>query len=156
LRPGSRIGFVTAHQILKQHPVSRNRNGANQRPANLVATSASMPAAAAGIVSSALSANVQGGPGGANFADTFWFCANSDSSAARFASVNSVPSVEAAIIGAGSAGNVLQGAGTGVAISHLSTAGTYGTWPASLASATWTEQTAIAMAMMAVRFSSVP
>jgi parallel beta-helix repeat protein len=131
-------------------------NGSNQRPANLVATSASMSAATAGVISSALSANVQGGPSGANFADTFWFCANSDSSVARFASINSVPSIEASIVGSASASNVLQGAGTGVAISHLSTAGTYGTWPVSLASATWTEQTSIAMPMMTVQFSSVP
>ena len=131
-------------------------NGANQRPGNLVATSASMPVATAGVISSALSAKVQGGPNGANFADTFWFCANSDSSVARFASINASPSVEASIIGSGSAGNTLQAAGTGVTISHLSTPETYGTWPASLASATWAEQTSIAMPMMAVRFSSVP
>ena len=131
-------------------------NGSNQRPANLAATSASMSAAAPGVITSTLSTKVQGGSGGANVADTFWFCANSDSSVARFASINSVPSIEASVIGSALAGNVLQGAGNGVAISHLSTSQTYGSWPSSLAGAAWTEQTSIAMPTMAVQFVSVP
>jgi len=160
LRNKATIGTVGTH-IYTADPAGHLQfaiytNGANQRPANLAATSATISAAAAGVVTSALNATVQGGPGGANFADTFWFCANSDSSVARFASVNSVPSIEASVIGSALAGNVLQGAGNGVAISHLSTSQTYGSWPSSLAGITWTEQTSIAMPMMAIEFVSVP
>jgi hypothetical protein len=139
-------------------------NGTNMRPANLVSTSASMSLATAGVISSALGSKVQGGPGGANFTDTFWFCSNTDSTKATFSSVNTTTAFGQSIIGASTAGNVLQASGSGVVISHLSCSGsacnggssTYGAWPSSLAGAGWTEQTTIKMPMMAIQFVSVP
>jgi len=139
-------------------------NGTNMRPANLVSTSASMSLATAGVISSALSSKVQGGPGGANVADKFWFCSNTDSTKATFSSVNTTSAFGQSIIGASTAGNVLQASGSGVVISHLSCSGsackggssTYGAWPSSLAGAGWTEQATIKMPMMAIQFVSVP
>jgi hypothetical protein len=140
-------------------------NGANNRPADLVATSASMGTTPAGVISSALSVNVQGGPSGANFADTFWFCSNSDSATATFASVNSTTGLAQTLIGTTTSGNVLQASGSGLLVSHLRCSGincnggssTFAKgFPASLAGTTWTEATGIRMPMMAIQFVSVP
>jgi hypothetical protein len=141
-------------------------NGSNNRPATLVATSGSMSTTPAGnVISSALNASVQGGPGGANFSDKFWFCANSDSATATFASVNSTGGLTPNVLGTTTSANVLQASGSGALVSHLSCTGsacnggssTYANgFPASLAGTTWTEQTVIRMPMMAIQFSAVP
>ena len=102
---------------------------------------------------------------GANFSDKFWFCANSDSATATFASVNSTGGLTPNVLGTTTSANVLQASGSGALISHLSCTGsacnggssTYANgFPASLAGTTWTEQTVIRMPMMAIQFSAVP
>jgi len=141
-------------------------NGSDNRPANLVASSASMATTPAGTEpTAALNANVQGGPGGGTVTDKFWVCSNTDSATASFASVSSTGGLPPTLIGTSTPANILQLSGTGTVISHISCAGTACTggtstfasgFPASLTGSTWTEQTSTLMPMMAVQFLSVP
>jgi len=140
-------------------------NGSDNRPAALVASSAAISTATAGSAPTvALSVNVQGGPAGTNISDKIWVCSNTDSATASFASVSSNEGDPATSIGTATSANILQSVGSGAVINHISCSGancnggssTYGTFPASLAASTWTEQTSVNMPMIAVQFVSVP
>jgi len=141
-------------------------NGPDNRPANLVTTSATMATTPSGAEPiAALGANVQGGPSGTGVTDKFWVCSNTDSATASFASVSPSGGLTSTLLGSTTPANILQTSGTSAVISHLSCAGaacnggtsTFASgFPANLAGSTWTEQTTVDMPMIAVQFISVP
>jgi len=124
-----------------------------------------MAVSSAGPITGNLSANVQGGPNGANFLDTFWVCFNTDSSTVTMGAVNITGPLGPSVIGSPNAGDVLEIAGPGSVVSHLSCTGsnchggtsTYASgFPASLAGSTWTVEITAKMPAAAFKINSVP
>lgn len=134
-------------------------NGSS-RPNALIASSASISAAATGAASiNSWTGTPQVGPG-AN--SDVWWCFNSDNSTAIFrsfstASANPAPS----LIGSTSMANVIN---TGAQIVGVSCAGancaggssTYGTWPSTLNGSTWSDVITNTLPVPAFQVASVP
>ena len=122
-------------------------NGANNRPSTLVGNTGNIANTSANTtVTGSLAANKEVGPGGANGDSQLWFCANQNDSTANYISIvnnsgftsNQVGSTTASVAIASNQNNQLSG----VLCQGANCQGgssTFGTWPASLATSTWTE-----------------
>lgn len=125
-------------------------NGTNNRPDALIAASGDLSLSAVGTVAADLSAAKEVGPGGANGGQNLWVCSNTDSLNASLQPVNTTQGLGPAMIGTENVANTLQLPGTAQHVSHITTAGTFGTW-GSLSSATWAYVTTPRMPIMAYK-----
>lgn len=123
--------------------------GGISRPGTLVGATGNIVATTLGSLSGNLTASQQITPG------WYWFCAQTDSTLARwlYPAVNSTDQAQASIIGSATLANAI-GATPIVGVSTTTGVSAFGTWP-SFVGATFTETTNTAP-IVAFQFSSVP
>lgn len=134
-------------------------------PGSLIAATASGSTASAADVSPALSANKQIGPGGTDGGANVWVCANVDTTAAtgsvNFNALNASSLLSAAYMGATSVSNAVLNNNV-VAAKTCSGAAcqggssTFNTWPASLATSTWTDSLGSTQPAIVMKVLSFP
>jgi hypothetical protein len=120
----------------------------NGRPGNLlVSSTASIADTATGFMADAVPSTQIAGP-----AD-IWYCLQVSDATAIFISNAIASSFNSSLIGATAGVNAVASSGLNVSVT---TPGTYGTWPASLAGSTWTDQVAARSPGAAVLVVSAP
>src|ERR1700738_5231997 len=90
------------------------------RPGALIAATASGSTGATGLVSPALTASKQVGPGGADGGPNLWFCSNRDNATVVFTPLNIVTpgsSLESSMIGSTNASNLISTTAISVGVS---------------------------------------
>lgn len=125
---GARVATVSAGGNFQLAVYAHD--AATGMPGKLVASTGSGSTAATGIVNNALAANATIEPG------FYWFALQSDNSTAVFMVAGSNSFAFLSLIGSGT--GAINGSGTSQAAA-VTTPGTFGTWPADLTGAPFTE-----------------
>lgn len=137
---------------------------ASGRPGVLVAASASGSTGATGLITPALSANKQVGPGGTDADSNLWFCSNRDNAVVVFLGLNIItPSATLiwTMMGSATLGNITS---TGAAANAITCSGancnggssTFNTWPSTLAGSTWSDNVTRAAPVFFYQPNSIP
>jgi hypothetical protein len=155
------FGIVTAGTSNTQIALYRNSGG---NPGALIdSTPSVVNTGGTSVATGALGADQQIGPGTANGRD-IWHCANQNDSTITYRSVTGANTIAGSqFVGSATATNIL-GSGPTAIIGKLCSgancnggSSTFGTWPATLAGTTWTDQTGTAsMPIIAVQVVSSP
>jgi hypothetical protein len=155
------FGIVTAGTSNTQIALYRNSGG---NPAALIDNTPSVVnTGATSVATGALAADQQVGPGTANGRDV-WHCSNQNDSTITYRSVTGANTIaESQFQGSATVTNIL-GSGPSSVVGKLCSgaacaggSSTFGTWPATLAGTTWTDQIGTAaMPIIAVQIVSSP
>jgi hypothetical protein len=155
------FGIVTAGTSNTQVALYRNSGG---NPGALIdSTPSVVNTGGTSVATGALGADQQIGPGTANGRD-IWHCANQNDSTITYRSVTGANTISGSqFVGSATVTNIL-GSGPTAIIGKLCSgancnggSSTFGTWPATLAGTTWTDQTGTAsMPIIAVQVVSSP
>lgn len=134
-------------------------------PGSLIAATASGSTTSAADVSPALSANKQIGPGGTDGGRDVWICANVDTTAGtgsvNFNALNASSLLSAAYMGGTTVSNAvlnnnIVAAKTCSGAACQGGSSTFNTWPASLATSTWTDSTGSTQPAIVMKVFSFP
>ena len=142
-----------------------NDDPTSHRPGTLLSsTTSSMTTSAVATVSAPLGANKQVGPGGNDGTSDVWFCANGDNN--TYVARSQDPTVggspgQASYIGSATLSVILSASANILSISCTGGncqggSSTFNTWPASLATSTWTENLTKIMPIVVFQVASVP
>lgn len=119
-------------------------NTASNRPGTLIGNTGSIANTSTGAVSGALAANKQVGPGGADGGKYNWLCVNQNDSTVQYIISNNGSVEFAGRAGSATLSDFMNGSGNdgpgGVVCNGAACQGgssTFGTWPASLDTTTW-------------------
>jgi hypothetical protein len=126
-------------------------SNANGLPSALLSSTGSIATTSAStVVTGALGANIQIGPGGSSGGRDIWFCSNTDNTTNIFVAQSTAGTAQGFFMGAGVVTGIYPGGGS-TSIDNISCSGancnggssTFGTWPSSLAGSTWTYNTTV-------------
>lgn len=131
------------------------------RPGALLSSTASLSTASSGVVvSAALGANQQVGPGGSNSGRDLWFCSNQDNGTASIAAyVNNAASFPGWELGSSNVNNLVSNIISGVSCAGASCQGgssTFNSWPANLGTSTWSDIVTNVSPFIMFQVNSVP
>lgn len=132
-------------------------------PGALIGNTGNIANTAAGtVVAGALAANKQVGPGGTDGGAYLWFCFNNGDSTATFNAMNTESGRTMQLAGATTLANAMGASAVNLLAKRCAGANcnggssTLGTWPATLAGSTWTDESTAIAPLILFRVGSVP